>query len=57
MLCSIHIEHPVAASCLIKRPTFCLAVLQSADALTAFWPPMEDDNINTYRRQELDIFL
>jgi hypothetical protein len=32
-------------------------VLQSADALTAFWPPMEDDNINTYRRQELDIFL
>jgi splicing factor 3B subunit 1 len=29
----------------------------SADALTAFWPLMEDDNINTYRRQELDIFL
>lgn len=56
--------------CLISASTFrcdsscnlpCIdpacCVLQSADALTAFWPPMEDDNINTYRRQELDIFL
>jgi len=27
------------------------------DALVSFYPQLEDDGINTYRRQELDVFL